>query len=185
MRITVSGLPGSGTTSLARTIASRRDYQVISAGEVFRRMASERGMDLADFGELARKDPSFDRLIDERQREIALSHEDIIVEGRLSGWFVREADLKVWLMASLECRVERIFERDRVSDHETALNLTREREECEAERYRTYYDIDIDDLLPYDIILNSERFDVEELAAIVETSISVIEARSPESHNIC
>jgi len=178
MRITVSGLPGSGTTSLARTIASRKNYQIISAGEVFRRMASEKNMDLAEFGELAQEDPSFDRLIDERQRDIALAHEDIIVEGRLSGWFVEDAELKIWLMASLECRVERILERDIVSDRNTALNLTREREVCEAQRYRTYYDINIDDLSPYDIILNSERFGVEDLAAIVETSISLIETRS-------
>ena len=178
MRITVSGLPGSGTTSLARTIASTKNYRIISAGEVFRRMASEKGMDLAEFGKLAREDPSFDRLIDERQRDIALANDDIVVEGRLSGWFVEDADLKLWLSASLECRVERILERDLLEDRKTAMDLTREREDCEAQRYRTYYDINIDDLSSYDIILNSERFGVEELATIVETSISLIEARS-------
>lgn len=178
MRITVSGLPGSGTTSLARTIASRKNYQIISAGEVFRRMASEKGMDLAEFGSLAREDPSFDRLIDERQRDIALANDDIVIEGRLSGWFVEEAELKIWLSASLECRVERILERDLLADRKTALDLTREREECEAQRYRAYYDIDIDDLSPYDVVLNSERFVVDELATIAETAISLIEAGS-------
>jgi cytidylate kinase len=178
MRITVSGLPGSGTTSLARTIASRKNFQIISAGEVFRRMASEKSMDLAEFGKLAREDPSFDRLIDERQRDIALANDDIVVEGRLSGWFVEDADLKIWLCASLECRVERILERDLVANSRTAFDLTREREECEAQRYLTYYDINIDDLSPYDIIINSESFGVEELATIVETAISLIEARS-------
>ena len=109
MRITVSGLPGSGTTSLARHIAGILHMDLISAGEVFRQMALEHGMELAEFGRLAESDPSFDHLIDERQKEIALANDDIIVEGRLSGWFVPEAELKIWLYASLECRLCRIW----------------------------------------------------------------------------
>ena len=34
MRITVSGLPGSGTTSLSRYLAERHGFTMISAGEV-------------------------------------------------------------------------------------------------------------------------------------------------------
>ncbi|MCQ8893456.1 MAG: AAA family ATPase [Methanolinea sp.] len=177
MRITVSGLPGSGTTSLARHLAKVLEYRLISAGEVFRGMARERGLDLTEFGRLAESDASIDREIDIRQREIAEGENDIIAEGRLSGWFVRNADLKVWLQASLSCRVERIFSRDTVRDVETALLLTREREACEARRYRDYYGIDIGNLSPYHLVLNSEKFTVEELSSLVETAIRVLEER--------
>ena len=132
MRITVSGLPGSGTTSLARYLADLLHTDLISAGEVFRHMAQEHGMELAEFGRLAESDPSFDRLIDDRQKEIALAYDNIIVEGRLSGWFVPEADLKIWLNAPLECRVARIQNRDTIDNPEQAAQMTREREHCEA-----------------------------------------------------
>jgi len=99
MRITVSGLPGSGTTTLARNLAEVHGYRMISAGEVFRQMARERGVDLSDFGRMAEKDPAIDREIDFRQREIAEREDDIVAEGRLSGWFVRNADLRIWLQA--------------------------------------------------------------------------------------
>ena len=46
MRITVSGLPGSGTTSLARYLSEKHNFKLISAGEVFRQMAKEHNMDL-------------------------------------------------------------------------------------------------------------------------------------------
>jgi Cytidylate kinase len=46
MRITISGLPGSGTTSLTYHLAEIHRYDVISAGEVFRQMAKERGLSL-------------------------------------------------------------------------------------------------------------------------------------------
>ncbi len=180
MRITVSGLPGSGTTTLARHLSDLHGYRMISAGEVFRQMAQERGVDLPELGRMAEKDPAIDRDIDFRQREIAEREDDIVAEGRLSGWFVRNADLRIWLQAPLSCRVERIFSRDTPGDRESALLLTQEREACEARRYRDYYGIDIRDLAPYHIVLNSEKFAVEELLAIVETAIRVVGERKKQ-----
>lgn len=174
MRITVSGLPGSGTTSLARNLAETHQYTLISAGEVFRQMAKERNLDLAEYARIAEQNPSIDREIDARQREIAEGQDDIIAEGRLSGWCVRNADLKIWLQASMECRVERIFSRDTLEDRETALFLTQEREESEARRYQDYYSIEIGDLSPYHMVLNSEKFGVEDLSSLVDTAIRCI-----------
>jgi cytidylate kinase len=173
MRVTVSGLPGSGTTSLAQLLAKTHQYDLISAGEIFRQMAAEHHMDLAEFGRLAEKDPCFDRMIDDRQKEIALAHENIIIEGRLSAWFVPEADLRIWLFASIDTRIDRIQARDIPGDIEIAAILTREREACEALRYRTYYHIDINDLSPYHLVLNSGLWGVEELGRIVDCIINL------------
>jgi len=172
MRITVSGLPGSGTTSLSRYLAERHGFTMISAGEVFRQLAREHNMELARFGNLARQDPSYDKMIDARQKEIAQERDDIIVEGRLSGWMVDGADLKVWLYAPIGCRIQRIATRDNVADEKTAAALTLEREQCEADRYRSYYSIDISDLSIYHIILNSEHWGVGGLGAIIDTAIA-------------
>jgi len=172
MRITVSGLPGSGTTSLSRYLAERHGFEMISAGEVFRQLAQEHSMDLADFGRLAEQDPSFDMMIDKRQTEIASRRDNIIVEGRLSGWMVKDADLKIWLFAPLGCRLKRIILRDHVADEKAATEITIERERCEAERYRSYYNIDINDLSLYHLVLNSEHWGVTALGAIVDTAIA-------------
>ena len=51
------------------------------------------------------------------------------------------------------------------------MNLTLEREQCEADRYRSYYNINIADLTLYHIILNSAQWDVEGLGAIIDTSM--------------
>jgi cytidylate kinase len=110
-------------------------------------------------------------MIDERQKEIALAHDDIIIEGRLSAWFVPEADLRVWLFAPIETRVIRIQTRDATRDIETAKALTNERETCEALRYLSYYQIDINDLSPYHMVLNSGLLGVEELGSIVECAM--------------
>jgi len=176
MRITVSGLPGSGTTSLSRYLAERHNFTMISAGEVFRQCAREHNMELAEFGRLAEQDPAFDKMIDARQKEIAEERDNIIVEGRLSGWMVEKADLKIWLFAPIDCRLERIVFRDQIRDLETAKKITLEREHCEAVRYRQYYDIEIADLSIYHLILNSQHWGVNDLGAIVDTAIARLHA---------
>jgi cytidylate kinase, putative len=173
MRITISGPPGSGTTSLAKYLASRHALDMISAGEVFRQIAKERNMDIGELGKLAENDLSIDALIDARQKEQALKRDNIVVEGRLSGWLVENADLKIWLTAPLSCRAKRIAYRDEVDEY-TARMMTMVREACEARRYQNYYSIDIHDLTPYHIVLNSELWTTEQLGAIVDTAITCL-----------
>jgi cytidylate kinase len=179
MRITISGPPGSGTTSLARYLAGKYGLDLTSAGEVFRQLAREHGMDLAEFGRFAENDPSVDRMIDARQKEIGEGAGNIIIEGRLSGRMIENADLRIWLSASLSCRAKRIAGRDEM-DEEGARVYTLNRQNSEATRYRNYYGIDISDLSPYDIVLSSETFGVDALGAIVDTAIACL-ARQDKS----
>src|SRR5512137_188439 len=171
MRITVSGLPGSGTTSLSRYLAERHRFSLISAGEVFRQLAQEHNMGLAEFGRLAQENPAFDTMIDARQKEIAQQSDNIIVEGRLSGWMVTDAELRIWLFAPIGCRIKRIVFRDQIADEKTAERITLEREECEAGRYHSYHNLHITDLSIYHLILNSAHWNVEGLGSIVDTAI--------------
>ncbi|HOJ97890.1 MAG TPA: cytidylate kinase family protein, partial [Methanospirillum sp.] len=96
-------------------------------------------------------------------------------EGRLSGWMIPEADLKIWLKASLECRVRRIFDRDQFSDLDAAMQETKDREACEALRYQQYYDIDIGSLSPYHLVLDTEMWTVEQLGTIVSSAIQTLQ----------
>jgi cytidylate kinase len=173
MRITVSGPPGSGTTSLAAHLAKRHEMALISAGEVFRMLAKERGMELAAFGRLAEEDESVDRMIDARQKEMGESQDNIIIEGRLAGWMVGNADLRILVNAPLACRAVRIAEREGLDPAESE-DLTAEREESEATRYFNYYGIDLNDLSIYDLVISSEKWGKEELAGVVDLAVGLI-----------
>jgi cytidylate kinase len=85
---------------------------------------------------------------------------------------VEHADLRIWLFAPIGCRLKRILVRDQIGDEDTARQVTLERERCEAERYRSYYNIDINDLSIYHMVLCSEHWGVPELGAIVDAAIS-------------
>ncbi len=165
MRITISGPPGSGKSTLAKLLSSKSGMELISVGDIFRKHAEERCMSLEEFGLLAERDESIDRKLDEEQKKIARKKDNIILEGRLSGFLV-EADLKIWLKAPLKIRGERIAQREG-KPVAKAMEETSEREECERERYLKYYDIDVKDLSVYDLVVDSSKWSPEEISEIV------------------
>ena len=157
MRITISGLPGSGTTTVAKLLSKDLSMEVISAGEMFRAIAKEKSLQLGQFNKLAEDSDNFDRWIDVKQGEEAMQHDNVIVEGRLSGFFVPKAELKIWLKAPLEVRAQRVAGREKMA-YEEALVAMVEREQSEHKRYEQYYGIDLNDLSIYDLVIDSSQW---------------------------
>ncbi|MGZ5561195.1 MAG: (d)CMP kinase [Halobacteriota archaeon] len=157
MLLTISGPSGSGKTTVASGLSQRLGFAHISAGEVFRELARERALSLEQLSKLAEKDPEIDQMVDTRQAELAQSHENVIVDGRLSGW-VLKGDIAVWLKAPLEVRAERIARRED-KDRAIALRETRTRDSSEAARYLAFYNIDTVNLDIYDLIIDTRHWD--------------------------
>lgn len=170
MIITVSGSIASGKTTVAEAMAERFNLRHISAGRVFRAMAKERGLSLQEFSRWAEEDYSLDREVDCRQVELARGGK-AIVDGRLSAHLIENASIRIWLKASLEERARRVAEREGMS-YRVALEETREREASERKRYLAIYNIDIDNLEPYDIVLNTELWDAKSLVEIIGTMVT-------------
>lgn len=176
MQITVSGLPGSGTTTISRLLAECYDLELVSSGEIFRKLAKERGMSLAEFGALAERDPSIDLEIDKNQKSIIHSRENIILESRLAGHMAqgRPNVLKVWIKAPILTRVKRIQKREKSVSFDDELKKTVEREKSEAFRYKNYYGIDITDLSIYDIVIDSEKWNQYQTLDILRIAIDAL-----------
>jgi cytidylate kinase len=172
MIITIGGPIGSGKTTVAEAIARKFGFTHISAGVVFRELAKEKGVTLEEFSHLAEENPKFDKELDKRQIDLAKKAENAVIDGRLSG-LIMDANLKVWLRAPLETRTKRVCERDG-KDYAKALEDVKNRGDSELKRYREIYDIDLRDLTPYDIVINTDLFSAEEVTGIVEKAISVM-----------
>jgi cytidylate kinase len=156
MIITVSGAPGTGTTTLARSLAAELGIRWVNSGELFRKIASKKNVSVKDLNRLAERDPEIDYLIDDAQKSLAKAGPGIF-EGRLSGHLLN-ADLKVVLKTALKIRAGRIANRESKL-LEDSLAETRVREESEARRYMKYYNIDIADLAIYDLMVDTGKFD--------------------------
>jgi cytidylate kinase len=168
MIITISGAPGTGTSTLARSLSHELKLRWVNTGELFRKIAGEKNISVRDMNRLAEKGPEIDYLIDDAQKALAKEGGGIF-EGRLSGHLL-PADLKVLLKADLRTRAERIAKRE-AKLTEDAMHETRSREESEARRYKMYYNIDISDLSAYDLVVDSGKFDEAGTLAIVQAAV--------------
>jgi len=179
MIITVSGLPGTGTTTVSKLLQERTGMEFISSGEIFRGIAAELGLSLAEFGKLAESDFSYDRQIDDRQKEISKTKDNLILEGRLAGHMSLEVPpgkkiLRVLLKAPLETRVRRIMNREQsTSSFKFELDKTKTREESERVRYEKYYSIEIADMSIYDLVIDSSGFDPETIVEMILKGCSI------------
>ncbi|WP_295591513.1 (d)CMP kinase [uncultured Methanobrevibacter sp.] len=173
MIITIGGLAGTGTTTLAEVLSEKLDVPYISAGFIFREMAAERGMTVLEFGEFAEGNDDIDKEIDKRQAEKAKSAENLIVEGRLSAFFVDNADLRICLMTPFDVRSKRIAQREDKSV-EIAKEEIITREKSEALRYKEIHNIDISNMEIYDLIVNTDSFDPESISEIIIQTLKVI-----------
>jgi cytidylate kinase len=96
------------------------------------------------------------------------------VEGHIATWMVKDyADLLVYVTAPIETRAKRIAARDGISIEEARRRIEI-REESMRRRFKNLYSIDISDLSIHDIIINTERIDVDTMVKIVLTAIEEI-----------
>src|SRR5262245_23775099 len=112
--ITISGLPGSGKTTVARLVAEALGLEHVYAGDLFRRQAEAAGLSLAEYARRAETDHSIDRRLDDTMRARA-RRGDAVLEGRLAAFVAEEAGvdaLRIFLDASEQVRADRIVGRE-------------------------------------------------------------------------
>jgi cytidylate kinase len=172
MILTIGGLAGTGTTTASKILSDKMGVPFISAGDVFREMAAESDMDLLEFSKFAEDNIKIDREIDRRQAKIAKESENLIVEGRLSAYFV-DSDLKAWFIAPLDVKASRISQRENKPVELVKKEIIK-RGKSEAKRYLEIHQIDIGDLEIYDLIINSHSFNAESIAEIILKATEVI-----------
>ena len=168
MLVTLSGLPGSGTSTVARMVAADLGLDHLDGGTAFRAMAAEAGLSLADFAALAEGDEGIDRALDDRLTERARAG-DVLLESRLAGWLATRSDLpalRVWIRCDHVERARRVAGRDG-HQHPEALAHNHERERSERARYERYYGIDLTDLTIYDLVIDSDEATPVELATAI------------------
>ncbi|MEM2022045.1 MAG: AAA family ATPase, partial [Zestosphaera sp.] len=155
--ITVSGMPGSGKSTLARRLSEYFSLRLVSAGGMFRSLATQKGLTLSELSRIAEADPLIDRRIDEMTVEEA-NKGCVVIDAHIAGWILKDlALLRIYLVAPTDVRVRRIAERDGKS-YEEAFQEVKTREESESRRFKRYYGIDISDLSVFDLIINTARF---------------------------
>ena len=142
--VTISGLPGAGSTTLGRSLAEVLGWKFFSAGEFMREYGIKKGIidgtktlhhDATVYGE------KFDRQVDFGMRQTLKTKTKQIFESFLSGFMAQgiASTLKILIVCSVDSvRVDRIVNRDNVSVREAKDHIFA-REQKNAEKWRQIY----------------------------------------------
>ena len=179
MIISISGLHGTGKSTIAKKIAEALSYEYYSTGNAFREKAKELNMTLEEFTRYVENHPEIDNELDEKIVKIAKKG-DIVVDSQLSGFLLKSiADLRIILTCPLETRVKRMAERDG-AQYDEKMEETIMREKSEADRFKDLYKIDLNDANQikeaYDVIISTEGLSIEE---VFNNAMHVINSKNP------
>lgn len=165
MKITISGMPGSGKTTTAEIIAKKLGMGFYSIGKMQREIANKKGISLGDLSKLEEQSPEVDKEIDDFQKELA-KKDNIIVDSRLGFYFIPNS-LKIFLKVDLKEAARRVIKYERAdekfSSEEEAIKSLKKRMKSEDERYKKYYGIkDFRDEKNYDFVLDTTNIEKQE-----------------------
>ncbi len=171
LKIAISGKSGCGNSTVSRMTAERLGLTVINY--TFRNMAEERGVTFSALREMAEQDDTLDRELDRKQVERA-KEGNCVLGSRLAVWMLKDADLKVFLTASLAVRAERIAKREK-RDFKEVLQETEERDKLDHDRYLRIYGIDNDDLSSVDLIIDTDVNNQQETTDLIVKAVESLQ----------
>tara|TARA_B100000902_G_scaffold55233_1_gene61878 strand:+ start:3283 stop:3834 length:552 start_codon:yes stop_codon:yes gene_type:complete len=170
VKVTISGAPGSGTSTLVSKIVESTGWSSLNGGEVFRNEAKRRNMSVHEFSELCKSNLDVDRSLDSLLKEAMIrSNGPDIIESRLSGWWAHELEIdcnRIWIHTSDEERALRIQKREG-GDFSDRLNQSKRRQDADKERYMALYNINLDNMSPYTFVVDADQLSAEEVFSIV------------------
>ena len=174
--ICISGMTGSGKSTVAKKLADKYGLGYFSGGNALRTLAHEEGYesDMRGWWETAEGlrflqqrigDPAFDRRIDEKLLELA-EQGNVVIDSWTMPWLLKEG-FKIWLEASPQVRAKRVVNRDDISIEE-AIKALKEKDERTRQIYNGLYGFDLGhDLSPFNLVLVTDELDPDEVSHAV------------------
>ena len=170
--ICISGMTGSGKSTVAKKLADKYGLGYFSGGNALKILAQEEGYDSdvrgwwetaegLNFLKQRMADPVFDKKIDEKLLELA-AEGNVVLDSWTMPWLLKEG-FKVWLEASPQVRAKRVVTRDSISDEEALKALT-EKDERTRQIYKSLYGFDLGhDLTPFNLVLATDELDPDDV----------------------
>ncbi|MCH1443215.1 MAG: AAA family ATPase [Candidatus Poseidoniaceae archaeon] len=170
--MTISGHPGSGTSTLVSLLSETKGWSSLNGGELFRLEAKRRNMSLADFGQLCKEDLEVDRQLDALLKEQMMrtdAEAPSIVESRLSGWWAYKLGLsapRIWLEVDDIERAKRVQAREG-GELNSIIEANEKRSKVDEQRFDELYGLLPQQKEPYTHIIMASDLNPQEVLASV------------------
>lgn len=166
IKICISGLTGSGKTAIAERLEKELNILHVrkELTKTFRDAVA--GKDIKDpkVASIA-SDPKYATQFDDEIVKMA-EGQDCVLSTWLGPWFIKDATLRVWLDASVEERVRRVYNREKTAMPD-AIKFMEEKDKLTVKNFKKDYNINIMDHEVFDLEINTEKFSIEETVALI------------------
>ncbi|MBS3117554.1 cytidylate kinase family protein [Candidatus Woesearchaeota archaeon] len=183
MKITITGQPGSGKSTVAKLLAERLGWKHYNMGKIRREYARKQKITIDELNKIAEKDPTSDFLVDNYLESLANKKEDAILEGRTAFFFIPKS-IKIYLDVEKKEAARRIFEEEmknkesrnekRGGTIEQTRKTIQERIESDKYRYKKLYNINPYAKENYDLLIDTSRMKKEE---VVKKIINILKEK--------
>jgi cytidylate kinase len=165
-------MAGTGKSTLAKKLAAKYGLDYYSGGDALKELAAEQGYDASKLGwwetlaglkflKQRERDTKFDEAVDRKLLEYA-KQGNVLLDSWTMPWLLKDG-FKIWLLASLEKRANRVAKRDKITI-EKALQVLREKEERTNAIYKKLYGFTLgEDFKPFDLVLDTNHLSAKEV----------------------
>jgi cytidylate kinase len=174
--ICISGLAGTGKSTLSKKIAEKYGLRYFSGGDVLKDLAKQDGYDVSvqgwwespeglNFLSKRVNDPKFDKKVDDMLLDYA-QQGNVLLDSWTMPWLLK-GGFKIWLEASFEKRAARVAIRDGMTVDQ-AFDVLKEKEARTKAIYKALYGFSLgEDLKPFDFILDTDNLSANEVFEVL------------------
>lgn len=178
MIITISGLAGSGKSTVAQKLEQILHWKRIYVGGIRRELAKQKGMTLEELNRYALTHPETDVDVDKKvaaeAMALAKKGENVIVEGRTQFHFLPHS-VKIYIKVSPAEAARRIWKdlqdkqkkkQRNEGEYKSLTDIKKKiiaRNENDAQRYQQYYGFDHRDESQYDLVIDSTKISADKV----------------------
>ena len=173
MHITITGRLGSGKSTVAKIIVAEHGYTYYSTGNIMRELAAEAGLDILEYNRKCVEDPTEDKRIDDRTREVAirLKDENLVFDSRMA-WFFAPDTFKVYVTVDPAVAARRVGIDPRPGEPASEVEIYKELEErskVEQARFIKFYGEGADyyNWNNFNLIVDSTNRTAAEVSAVI------------------
>jgi cytidylate kinase len=169
MIITISGMPGSGKSTIARMLKGRLgdEYEFFSGGDFRGEIAKRHNITIDELNRIGEKEIWTDKECDDLVVEYGRTRDKMVIDSRLAWHFIPHA-VKIYFTVDPEAGAERVFRNQRPDEPRKesvaeVKEMLRARYEKDRQRYLKWYQVDVTDTRNYDLVIDTTTLTPEQV----------------------